>query len=75
MKRTPLNQSVAHHSIVLHVAGLADRFVIFHHVRLSSKDAIALKTAEVLQMPVLVLSLGVLITKDQLWTHTHKNVG
>lgn len=52
--------------MVLHVAGLADRLVLFHDVRLSSKNAIAVKTAEVLQVPVLALSLSVLVTEDKL---------
>lgn len=56
------------HSVILHVAGLADRFFILHDVRLSSQDAVTFKTAEVLQMPVLALSLSVLVTEDQLVT-------
>lgn len=58
--------------MVLHVAGLADRLVLFHDVRLSSKNAIAVKTAEVLQVPVLALSLSVLITKDKLQKNATK---
>lgn len=56
------------HSMVLHVAGLADRFVVLHDVRLSSQDTVTVKTAEVFQMPVLTLSLSILITEDQLIT-------
>lgn len=54
--------------MVLHVAGLADRFVVLHDVRFSSQDTITVKTAEVFQMPVLTLRLSVLITEDQLIT-------
>lgn len=54
--------------MVLHVAGLADRFVVLHDVRLSSQDTVTVKTTEVFQMPVLTLSLSVLITEDQLIT-------
>lgn len=61
-----LRKSLSYHSVVPHVAWLADRLVILHDIRLSSKDAITLKAAEVLQMPVLTLSLSVLITEDQL---------
>lgn len=61
---------MSHHSVALHVARLADRLVLLHDVRLSGKDAVTFKTAEVLQMPVLALSLSVLITEDQLWTDT-----
>ena len=63
---------VSHHSVVLHVAGPADRLFILHHIRLTGEDAVTVETAEVLQMPVLFLSLSVLITEDQLWTETKK---
>lgn len=58
----------AFHSVALHVARLADRLVLLHDVSLSGEDAVTFKTAEVLQMPVLALSLSVLITEDQLIT-------
>lgn len=60
-----------YHSIALHVARRANRFVILHHVRLPSKDAIAVEAAEVLQMPVVALGLSVLIAEDQLRTRAH----
>lgn len=69
-----MQQSLSHHSVVLHVAGFADRFIFLHDIRLSSKDAVALETAEVLQMPVLALSLSVLVTEDQLQTESIENV-
>lgn len=59
----------SYHSIALHVAWRANRFVILHDVRLPGKDAIAVEATEVLKMPVVSLSLSVLITEDQLQTH------
>lgn len=58
----------SYHSVVFHVAGCADGLVFLHNIYLSSQDAVTVETAEVLQMPVLALSLSILITKDQLWT-------
>lgn len=59
----------SYHSIALHVAWRANRFVILHDIRLPGKDAIAVETTEVLQMPVVALSLSVLVTEDQLQAH------
>lgn len=59
----------SYHSIALHVAWCANRFVILHDVRLPGKDAITVETTEMLKMPVVALSLSVLITEDQLQTH------
>lgn len=56
----------AHCSVVLHVARFADGLVVLHDVRLSSQDAVTVEAAEVLQVPVLSLSLSVLVTEDQL---------
>lgn len=64
---------MSHHSVGLHVAGLADRFFILHDIRLSGKYAVTVETAEVLQMPVLALSQSVLVTEDQLRTDMHQN--
>lgn len=58
--------AAAHHGMVLEVARLAHRLVADHHVDLPSQDAVTVKAAEVFQMPVLVLCLGVLIAENQL---------
>lgn len=58
----------SYHSVALHVARRANGFVVLHHVRLPSKDAVTVETAEVLQMPVVALGLRVLVTEDQLRT-------
>lgn len=61
-----------YHSVVLHVAGFANRLLILHDVGLSSQHTVTVKTAEVLQVPIVALSLGVLIIEDELeTTHTH----
>lgn len=56
----------AYHSMVLHVAGLAHRLVIDHHVYLSSQDVVTVKAAEVFQVPVLIFCLGIFIAEYQL---------
>lgn len=61
----------SYHSVALHVARRAHRLVLLHDVRLPGEDAIAVETAEVLQMPVVALGLSVLVTEDQLRTHKH----
>lgn len=59
--------------MVLHVAGFANRLVVLHDVGLSSQHTVTVKTAEVLQVPIMALGLSVLITEDELeTTHTHK---
>lgn len=68
------SEKATHHSVVLHVAGPADGFVIFHHIRFSSQDGVTVKAAEMLQVPVLSLRLGVLITEDQLGKRTYQSV-
>ena len=68
--------SQTHHSMALHVAGLADRLVVLHDVGLPGQHAVTVKAAEVLQVPVLSLRLCVLITEDELrntHTHTHRH--
>lgn len=52
--------------MVLHVAGLAHRLVTDHHVYFACQDVVAVKAAEVLQMPILILCLGILIAEYQL---------
>lgn len=54
------------HSVVLHVAGFANRLLILHDVGFSSQHTVTVKTAEVLQVPIVALSLGVLIIEDEL---------
>jgi len=64
--------SSLYHSVVLHVAGFANRLVFLHDVGLSSQHTVTVKTAEVLQVPIVALGLSVLITEDELeTTHTH----
>lgn len=64
--------SPLYHSVVLHVAGCANRLPVLHDVGLSSQHTVTVKTAEVLQVPIVSLSLGVLVTEDELeTTHTH----
>lgn len=65
--RNSEKERVSHHSVVLHVAGFANRLLVLHDIRLPSEDAVTVEAAEVLQMPVLALGLRVLIAKDQLW--------
>lgn len=60
--------SLTHHSVILHVAGLAHRLVIDHHVYFASQDVVTVKAAEVFQMPILVFCLGILIAEYQLIT-------
>lgn len=59
---------LTHHSMVLHIARLAHRLVTDHHVYFSGQDVVAVKAAEVLQMPILVFCLGILIAEYQLIT-------
>lgn len=56
----------SYHSMVLHIARLAHRLVTDHHVYFSGQDVVAVKAAEVLQMPILVFCLGILIAEYQL---------
>ena len=60
--------SLTHNSMVLHVAGLAHRHVTDHNIYFSCQDVVALKAAEVIQMPILVFCLGVFIAEYQLIT-------
>lgn len=69
-QKPPAGKEVgSHHSVVPHVAGLADGLVLLHDVRLPGEDTVALEAAEVLQVPVLALGLRVLVAEDQLRTH------
>lgn len=60
--------TLTHHSMVLHVAGLAHRLVVDHHVYLSCQDVVTVKAAEVFQVPVLIFCLGIFIAEYQLVT-------
>lgn len=52
--------------MVLHIAGLAHRLVADHHVYLSRQDVVTVKAAEMFQVPVLILCLGIFIAEYQL---------
>lgn len=52
--------------MILHVARFADRLFVYHDVDLPSQDTVAVKAAEVFQMPALTFGLGVLIAEYKL---------
>jgi hypothetical protein len=52
--------------MVLHIAGLANRLVIDHHIYFACEDVVTVKAAEVFQMPILVFCLSILIAEYQL---------
>ncbi|KAJ1201484.1 hypothetical protein NDU88_005293 [Pleurodeles waltl] len=54
--------TLAHRCMVLHVAWFTGRLVIHHDVDLSSQDTVTIKTAKVLQLPILVFCLSVLVS-------------
>uniref|UniRef100_A0A2D4IK30 Uncharacterized protein n=1 Tax=Micrurus lemniscatus lemniscatus TaxID=129467 RepID=A0A2D4IK30_MICLE len=60
--------ALADHSMILHITGFADGLFINHDVDLSSQDTVAIKAAEMLQMPVLTFSFCVLIVENKLIT-------
>ena len=60
--------SLTHYSMVLHVAVLTHRLVTDHNIQFSCQDAVAVKAAEVFQMPILIFCLRVFIAEYHLIT-------
>lgn len=52
--------------MVLHIARLADGLFVDRDIDLPSQDTVAIKAAEVFQVPAVTFCLGVLVAEDKL---------